>query len=122
MEESYAAQQLQLQRAQDIINQHGPSLSIQELLSKNISFIRKLTASLTCRMISLPKIKPTSNKYLFLAFPEPQIRALQAIVREYQGSPSTYDQESARVIEKTLQATEAQLSKTEVRFGAIAHV
>lgn len=65
-------------------------------------------------MISLPKTKPTLNKSVFLIFHQVQIRALQAIVREYQGSPSSYDQESARVIEKNLQATEAQLSKTEV--------
>ena len=39
LEENYSKQRFQLQRAQDIINQDGASLSIQELLSKNISFL-----------------------------------------------------------------------------------
>lgn len=117
MEESYAAQQLQLQRAQDIISQDGPSLSIQELLSKNISlncfwfnFLNRYDDLIAENQTYIEQVS-------FSLIHHFQIRALQAIVREYQGSPSTYDQESARVIEKNLQATEAQLRKTEVNRG-----
>ena len=43
----------------------------------------------------------------------PQIRALQAIVREYQHPLSTEPDENVKVVMKSLQSTEAQLKKTE---------
>lgn len=43
----------------------------------------------------------------------PQIRALQAIVREYQHPLSNEPDENVKVVMKSLQATEAQLKKTE---------
>ena len=43
----------------------------------------------------------------------PQIRALQAIVREYQHPLTNEPDENVQVVMKSLQATEAQLKKTE---------
>ena len=48
-----------------------------------------------------------------------QIRALQAIVREYQHPLSNEPDENVKVVMKTLQATEAQLKKTEEELQVV---
>ena len=89
VEESYAIQEKQLIRAQQIISQSGASLSLQTLLDQ------------------IDELKSENQTF------NEQNCALKAIVREYQQPAVNHDDESLRVVTKNLEATEAQLKKTE---------